>query len=72
MQQGKPEKIIERIVTGRLKKFYTDACLMEQPFIKDDSILIKDLVTQKIAELQENIVIRRFVRYELGEHASEQ
>ena len=72
LQQGKPEKIIERIVTGRLNKFYADICLMEQPFIKDDSILIKDLVTQKIAELQENIIIRRFVRYELGEHASEQ
>jgi elongation factor Ts len=71
LAQGKPEKIVERIVEGRLKKFYTDNCLMEQPFVKDDEILIKDLLTEKIAELQENIVIRRFARYELGQHASE-
>ena len=68
LQEGKPEHIVERIVEGRLKKFYTDTCLMEQSFVKDDDILIKDLVTEKIAELQENIVIRRFERYELGQH----
>ncbi len=71
LQQGKPENIIERIIEGRLKKFYSETCLMEQPFVKDDEILIKDLLTEKIAELQENIVIRRFARYELGQHASE-
>jgi elongation factor Ts len=69
--EGKPENIVERIIEGRLKKFYTETCLMEQPFVKDDEMLIKDLLTEKIAELQENIVIRRFVRYELGQHASE-
>jgi elongation factor Ts len=71
LAQGKPEKIIERIIAGRLKKFYTDTCLMEQSFVKDDEVIIKDLVMEKIATLKENIVIRRFVRYELGEHASE-
>ncbi len=68
LQEGKPEHIVERIVEGRLKKYYTDTCLMEQPFVKDDDILIKDLVKEKIAGLQENIVIRRFERYELGQH----
>lgn len=68
LQQGKPEKIVERIIEGRLKKFYSETCLMEQPFVKDDGVLIKDLVKEKITELQENVVIRRFVRYELGQH----
>jgi len=68
LQEGKPANIVERIVEGRLKKFYAETCLMEQPFVKDDSILIKDLVKQKIAELKENIVIRRFQRFELGQH----
>lgn len=72
LQEGKPEKIVERIVEGRLKKFYTENCLMEQPFVKDDGVLIKDLVKEKIAELKENIVIRRFVRYELGQHVDKQ
>lgn len=71
LEEDKPESIVERIVEGRLQKFYTETCLMEQPFVKNDEILIKDLLTEKIAELQENIVIRRFVRYELGQHASE-
>jgi elongation factor Ts len=71
LQEGKPENIVERIVEGRLKKFYTETCLMEQPFVKDDDVLIKDLVTAKIAELKENIVIRRFVRYELGQHVED-
>lgn len=71
LREGKPERIVERIVEGRLNKFYTDTCLMEQPFVKDEDILIKDLVKQKIAELKENIIVRRFARYELGEHADE-
>jgi elongation factor Ts len=71
LQEGKPERIVERIVEGRLKKFYTETCLMEQPFVRDDDILIKDLVKEKIAELKENIVVRRFERYELGQHAPE-
>lgn len=68
LQQGKPERIVERIIEGRLKKFYFETCLMEQPFVKDDDILVKDLVKEKIAELKENVIIRRFVRYELGQH----
>jgi elongation factor Ts len=68
LQQGKPERIVERIIEGRLKKFYSETCLMEQPFVKDDDVLVKDLVKEKIAELKENVVIRRFVRYELGQH----
>jgi elongation factor Ts len=71
LQEGKPERIVERIVEGRLKKFYTESCLMEQPFVKDDSVLVKDLIKEKISELQENIVVRRFVRYELGQHVDE-
>jgi elongation factor Ts len=68
LQEGKPEHIVERIVEGRLQKFYSEVCLMEQPFVKEDDILIKDLVKQKIAELKENIIIRRFERYELGRY----
>jgi elongation factor Ts len=68
LQEGKPEHIVERIVEGRLNKFYQEACLLEQPFVKDDDILIKELVTRMIADLQENIIIRRFERYELGQY----
>jgi elongation factor Ts len=71
LQEGKPEQIVERIIEGRLKKFYSETCLMEQPFVKDDDMLIKDLVKARIAELQENIIIRRFARYELGQHADQ-
>jgi len=66
-QQNKPEKIIEQIVNGRLNKFYQEVCLLEQPFIKDPDITVKDLITEKIAKLGENIQVRRFVRYALGE-----
>lgn len=71
LQEGKPEKIVERIVEGRLKKFYSETCLTEQTFVKDDDVLIKDLVKEKIAELRENIVIRRFQRYELGQQVEQ-
>ena len=63
---GKPEHILERIVEGKLKKFYEEVCLLEQPFIKDTAITIKELVQQKNAQLGENIVVRRFVRFEVG------
>jgi elongation factor Ts len=69
LQEGKPESIVERIVEGRMSKFYSESCIMEQPFVKDEDILIKDLVKAKIAEFKENVVLRRFERYELGEHA---
>ncbi len=65
--EGKPEKIIEKMVEGRIEKFYKEICLLEQPFIKDQDKSIKQLVTEKIAKIGENISVRRFVRYELGE-----
>ncbi|OIP62207.1 MAG: elongation factor Ts [Nitrospirae bacterium CG_4_9_14_3_um_filter_53_35] len=64
---GKPEKIVDKIVEGRLDKYYGEVCLMEQPFVKDTDITIKDLITRNIAKIGENIQIRRFARYELGE-----
>jgi elongation factor Ts len=67
LDEGKPERILDRIVEGKLSKFYEEACLMEQPFIKDGDVKISDLVTEMIAKLGENIVIRRFVRYQVGE-----
>ncbi|MFQ6038785.1 MAG: translation elongation factor Ts [Candidatus Aminicenantales bacterium] len=62
----KPPEIIEKIVEGKLGKFYQETCLLEQPFIKDDKISVKDLVASYIAKFGENIVIRRFARFELG------
>jgi elongation factor Ts len=66
---GKPEHILDRIVEGKLAKFYQEACLMEQPFIKDEDNKISTLVTEKIAQLGENIVIKRFARFQVGEQA---
>jgi len=63
---GKPANVIEKIVEGKLNKFYADYCLLEQPFIKNPDITITDLVKSKIAEIQENIVVRRFTRYAVG------
>lgn len=65
--EGKPDDVIQRIVDGKLDKFYSEVCLMQQPFVKDDELTVGRLVTQAIAELKENIVIRRFARFELGE-----
>jgi len=67
LEEGKPEKIIERIVEGRLNKYKEEVCLMRQTYIRDDDITIKDLLLQTIAAIGENIVIRRFVRWEVGE-----
>lgn len=67
LDEGKPERILDRIVEGKLAKFYEEICLLEQPFIKDGDVKIGDLVTEMIAKLGENIIIRRFVRYEVGE-----
>ena len=65
--KGKPEQVAEKIVEGKLEKFYSTVCLLEQAFIKNPDVTIKDLLSAKIAELGENIVIRRFVRYLVGE-----
>jgi len=64
---NKPERVLQQIAEGKLKKLYEEACLMEQLFIKDQEVRIKDLVAAKIAAFGENIVVRRFVRFELGE-----
>lgn len=65
--EGKPEKIIEKMVTGRIEKYYKEVCLLEQPFVKDPDKTINDLITESIAKIGENISIRRFTRYQLGE-----
>lgn len=70
LRSGKPEKVINNIVEGRLKKFYQQACLLEQPYIRDSKLKIRDLLNEIITKTGENIVIRRFVRFELGEKTS--
>lgn len=67
LAEGKPEQVVEKIVSGRISKFYEEVCLLEQPFVKDDSVTIQELITQTISKTGENIVVRRFARYELGE-----
>nr|MDD6336004.1 translation elongation factor Ts [bacterium] len=67
LNEGKPEKIVDKMVTGRLEKYYKDNCLLEQPFVKDPDVSIQDLVTRQVATIGENITIRRFVRYQMGE-----
>lgn len=66
-ESGKPEAVIAKIVEGRLSKFYEDSCLIKQKFVKNPDVTIEELVKAKISEIGENIVIRRFVRYQLGE-----
>jgi elongation factor Ts len=66
-EAGKPEKILDKIADGKLEKFYQEVCLLEQPFIKNPYISIKDLLEDLISKMGENIVVRRFVRYQLGE-----
>jgi elongation factor Ts len=68
---GKPANIVEKIVDGKVDKFYSTVCLLEQPFIKNPDLTIKDLLTGKIAELGENMIIRRFTRYMVGEDLGE-
>jgi elongation factor Ts len=64
--EGKPDHIIDRIVQGRIEKFYQENCLLEQQFIRDTDKTVKDLITDAVGTLGENIQIRRFIRYELG------
>jgi elongation factor Ts len=66
-EEPKPAHVKESIVTGKLNKFFEDVCLMEQPFIKEETTRIRDLVAQHIAKLGENIVVRRFARFAIGE-----
>ena len=68
LEEGKPANVVDRIVEGRLEKFYQQTCLMEQPFVRDEDRTIQDLVTEAIAKFGENVVLRRFVRYAVGEN----
>lgn len=70
LQEGKPEKVVDKIVEGRIEKFYQDVCLMRQAYVRDDSLTVADLLKQTIATIGENVIIRRFVRWELGEEIS--
>jgi len=67
--KDKPEPVLSKIVEGKLDKFYSENCLMEQPFIKDPNIKIKDLLVEVIAKIKENINVRRFIRYQVGEES---
>jgi len=67
--QNKPEHLWERIVEGKLERYYDQVCLLRQPFIKDEGLTVEEVITEGIAKLGENIVVRRFVRYELGERS---
>lgn len=63
---GKPDNIVEKIADGKLQKYYDEVCLLRQPFVKDDKMVINDLLVQAIAQIKENIKISRFARFELG------
>jgi elongation factor Ts len=63
---GKPAAVIEKIVDGKMAKFYEEVCLLEQPFIKEQTVTIKELIAQKVAKMGENITVRRFARFKVG------
>jgi elongation factor Ts len=67
LEMGKPENILDKIIEGKLKKFYQENCLLNQPFVRDPDISIADLINELIAKIGENISIKRFVRYQIGE-----
>jgi len=69
LKEGKPENVLDRIVEGRLKKFHSEVCLLEQPYVRDDQKTVGELLSESRAHLGENIAVRRFVRYQLGEGA---
>jgi elongation factor Ts len=71
LDSGKPEKIIDKIVEGKLKKFYQEVCLLEQPYVRDTDITVEDLLNELRAKTGENLVVSRFVRYQLGEDLTE-
>ncbi len=66
-ETGKPAPVIEKIVEGKMSKFYEEVCLLEQPFIKEQSLTIKEMIAQKVGKLGENIAIRRFARFKVGD-----
>jgi elongation factor Ts len=67
--EGRPEKVLDKIVEGRLKKFYSEVCLVDQPYVRDDQKTVADVIKEEMARLGENIAVRRFVRYQLGDEA---
>jgi elongation factor Ts len=70
LDSGKPEKIVDKIVEGKMERFYSEVCLLEQPFIKDPDRKVSDVINDAIARLGENVQVRRFARYHLGEGAT--
>jgi elongation factor Ts len=71
LEEGKPENVVDRIVDGRIEKFKDEVCLLRQPYIRDDSLTVEQLLLQNVASTGENLVIRRFERWELGESTAE-
>lgn len=71
LNEGKPENVVDKIVDGRMSKFYEELVLLDQPFIKDDSLTMEDLRKQAVADIGENVIIRRFARFALGEEGDE-
>jgi elongation factor Ts len=71
LAEGKPEKMVDKIVEGRMNKYYEEVCLYEQPFIKDNTVIVQELIKQKIAKLGENISVSRFVRFKVGDTATD-
>ena len=71
LEEGKPAAVVEKIVDGRIEKFYDEVCLLRQPYIRDEQLTIEKLLHEQIAALGENVVIRRFERWELGESLSD-
>lgn len=67
LNEGKPEKIVDKMVEGRIKKYYSDICLLDQPFVKDPDKTIQQLVNEQISTIGENVKIRRFARFQMGE-----
>lgn len=72
LEEGKPEKIIDKMVEGRIEKFYKENCLLEQQFIKDPDKTVQQLIHEHVAKIGENITVRRFTRYEVGEGIEKQ
>ena len=70
LQEGKPERVLDKIVEGRLGKFYQEICLLEQPFVRDNSVTVGELITSRIAKLGEKIAVSRMARFKVGEDAS--
>lgn len=67
LEMGKPENVVDKIVEGKLKKFYEESCLLNQPYVRDTNVSVADLLAELIAKIGENISIKRFVRYQIGE-----